>query len=115
VPPLLDAAPGLDPGAVWVRGGYGAFPVLAGDRIHPEKARTHVGVASTDEGMTNTHVGVSNTHEGVPSTHVWMSHSQVSGSVTSTMRRAAHPSGCARCGAGAGCLAIQYQSLSPAL
>ena len=25
------------------------------------------------------------------------------GTVTSTMRRAAHPSGCARCGAGAGC------------
>jgi hypothetical protein len=32
--------------------------------------------------------------------------------VTSTMRRAAHPSGCARCGAGAGCSAIRYQSLS---
>jgi len=31
--------------------------------------------------------------------------------VTSTMRRAAHPSGCARCGAGAGCSAIKYQSL----
>ena len=28
------------------------------------------------------------------------------------MRRAAHPSGCARCGAGAGCAAIEYQSLS---
>ena len=27
------------------------------------------------------------------------------------MRRAAHPSGCARCGAGAGCLAIKHQSL----
>ena len=27
------------------------------------------------------------------------------------MRRAAHPAGCARCGAGAGCLAIEYQSL----
>ena len=27
------------------------------------------------------------------------------------MRRAAHPSGCARCGAGAGCSAIKYQSL----
>jgi len=27
------------------------------------------------------------------------------------MRRAAHPSGCARCGAGAGCSAVQYQSL----
>jgi len=27
------------------------------------------------------------------------------------MRRAAHPSGCARCGAGAGCAAIKYQSL----
>jgi len=34
------------------------------------------------------------------------------GTVTSTMRRAAHPSGCARCGAGAGCSAIKYQSLS---
>jgi hypothetical protein len=33
------------------------------------------------------------------------------GTVTSTMRRAARPSGCARCGAGAGCLVIQYQSL----
>ena len=33
------------------------------------------------------------------------------GTVTSTMRRAAHPSGCARCGAGAGCSAIKYQSL----
>ena len=32
------------------------------------------------------------------------------GTVTSTMRRAAHPSGCARCGAGAGCSAIKYQS-----
>ena len=31
------------------------------------------------------------------------------GTVTSTMRRAAHPS--ARCGAGAGCSATQYQSL----
>ena len=27
------------------------------------------------------------------------------------MRRAAHPSGCARCGSGAGCSAIKYQSL----
>ena len=34
--------------------------------------------------------------------------------VTSTMRRAAHPSGCARCGAGAGCSAIQYQSTTGA-
>ena len=34
------------------------------------------------------------------------------GTVTSTMRKAAHPSGCARCGAGAGCSAIKYQSLS---
>ena len=33
------------------------------------------------------------------------------GTVTSTMRRAAHPSGCARCGAGAGCSAIKCQSL----
>ena len=33
------------------------------------------------------------------------------GTVTTTMRRAAHPSGCARCGAGAGCSAITYQSL----
>ena len=33
------------------------------------------------------------------------------GTVISTMRRAAHPSGCARCGAGAGS-EIQYQSLS---
>ena len=36
------------------------------------------------------------------------------GTVTSTMRREAHPSGCARCGAGAGCSAVQYQSLSRA-
>jgi len=34
------------------------------------------------------------------------------GRVTSTMRRAAHPSGCARCGAGDGCSAIKYQSQS---
>jgi len=27
------------------------------------------------------------------------------------MRKAAHPSGCASCGAGAGCLAIKYHSL----
>ena len=33
------------------------------------------------------------------------------GTVTSTMRRAAYPSGCERCGAGAGCSAIKYQSL----
>ena len=33
------------------------------------------------------------------------------GTVTSTMRRAAHQSGCARCGAGADCLAIRYPSL----
>jgi len=33
------------------------------------------------------------------------------GTVTSAMRRAAHPSGCARCGAGAGCSAIENQSL----
>ena len=33
------------------------------------------------------------------------------GTVTSTMRRAAHPSGCVRCGAGAGCSGIKYQSL----
>ena len=32
------------------------------------------------------------------------------GIVTSAMRRAAHPPGCARCGAGAGCSAIEYQS-----
>jgi len=35
------------------------------------------------------------------------------GTVTSTMRRAAHPSECARCGAGVGCSAIKYQSLYP--
>ena len=34
------------------------------------------------------------------------------GTVNSTMRRAAHPSECARCGAGAGCLAIICHSLS---
>ena len=33
------------------------------------------------------------------------------GTVTSTMRKAAHPTGCARCGAGAGCLATRHQSL----
>ena len=33
------------------------------------------------------------------------------GTVTSTMHRAAHPSGCARFGAGAGCSTIRYQSL----
>jgi len=33
------------------------------------------------------------------------------GTVTSTMRRAAHPSGCARCGAGAGCSAIKCHPL----
>ena len=33
------------------------------------------------------------------------------GHITSTMRRAAHPSGRARCGAGAGCSAINYQPL----
>ena len=33
------------------------------------------------------------------------------GTVTSTMRRALHPSGCARCGACAGSSAIHYQSL----
>jgi len=32
------------------------------------------------------------------------------GTVTSTIRRAAHPPGCARCGAGAGCSAIKYRS-----
>ena len=36
------------------------------------------------------------------------------GTVTSTIRRAANPSGCARCGAGAGCSAIKYQSLTSA-
>ena len=34
------------------------------------------------------------------------------GTITSTMCRAAHSSGCARCGAGAGCSAIKYQSLN---
>ena len=33
------------------------------------------------------------------------------GAATSTMPMAANPSGCARCGAGAGCSAIKYQSL----
>ena len=33
------------------------------------------------------------------------------GTVSSTMRRAAHLSGGARCGAGAGCSAIKYQPL----
>ena len=33
------------------------------------------------------------------------------GTAISTMRRAAHPSGCARCGAGAGCSAMKHQSL----
>ena len=33
--------------------------------------------------------------------------------VTTTMSRAAHPSGRARCGADAGCSAIKHQSLSP--
>jgi len=35
------------------------------------------------------------------------------GTVIGTTRRAAHPSGCGRCGAGAGCSAIKYQSLQP--
>ena len=34
------------------------------------------------------------------------------GTVTSTMRKAAHPPGCARCGAGAGRSSIKYQSLT---
>ena len=34
------------------------------------------------------------------------------GTVNGTMRRAAHPSGCAKRGAGAGCSAIKTQSLS---
>ena len=38
-------------------------------------------------------------------------HSTTRGTVTSTMRRAAHPFGCARCGAGAGCSVIVYKSL----
>jgi len=33
------------------------------------------------------------------------------GRVISTLRKAAHPSGCARCGAGTGSLAIKYQSI----
>jgi len=33
------------------------------------------------------------------------------GTVTSTMRRAAHPSGYARCGGGAGCSVTRYQAL----
>ena len=33
------------------------------------------------------------------------------GTVPSTVRRAANASGCARCGAGAGCSAIKYQSI----
>ena len=33
------------------------------------------------------------------------------GTVISTMRMAAHPSGCARCGAGAGYSAIKHESL----
>ena len=37
------------------------------------------------------------------------------GTVTSTMRRAAHPSGYARCSAGAGWSAMKYQSLYPRL
>ena len=37
------------------------------------------------------------------------------GTVTSTMHRAAHPSGRARCGAGADCSAIKYQPLSVSL
>ena len=35
------------------------------------------------------------------------------GTVTSTMCKAAHPPGCARCGAGAVCSARKYQSLPP--
>ena len=35
----------------------------------------------------------------------------IRGTVASTMRRAAPSSGCARCGAGAGCSAMKYQSL----
>ena len=35
----------------------------------------------------------------------------IRGTETSTMRRAAQPSRCARCGAGAGCSVIKYQSL----
>ena len=34
------------------------------------------------------------------------------GTITSTMHRAAHPSGCARCGAGASCSVLRYQSLT---
>jgi len=33
------------------------------------------------------------------------------GTVTSKIRRAAHPSGCAKCGAGAGCSSTECQSL----
>ena len=42
-----------------------------------------------------------------------VSHARLTrGTVTSTMRRSAQPSGCARCGAGAGCSEIKYQYLS---
>ena len=41
----------------------------------------------------------------------WLIDLLTRGTVSSTMRRAAHPSGCARCEAGAGCSAIKYQSL----
>jgi len=42
----------------------------------------------------------------------WFSQERLAwGTVTSTMRRAAHPSGCVRCGAGAGCSRKKHQSL----
>jgi len=42
---------------------------------------------------------------------IYPGHVRKSGTVTSTMRRAAHPSGCA----GVGCSAMEYQSLKQGL
>ena len=57
------------------------------------------------------HIGFFNLQSGLFQLQKYLQEQLTRGTVTSTMLRVAHPSGCARCGAGIVCSAINYQSL----
>ena len=98
---------------------------VAGDR---HEARTRLLVSSSDTRITRCSsytsiIGCSSYTDILGDVRLWVargsclrrSHEWLArGTVTRTMRGAAHPSGCARCGADAGRAAIKYQSLSDA-
>jgi len=89
----------------------------SGPLDHPPRRQITGLDANHHTTRSSSHCSWSPSSKAVPtSSRRWRSNpsrkcSQTRGTVTSTIRMAAHLSVCVRCGAGAGCSAIKYQSL----